>query len=79
MISEKDLGKVLDKQDQWYTLHFDELVSKYAGKAIAMVDEKVVVVAETEREADQMAKRLHPGSFPLVVTVPLPEELVCLI
>jgi hypothetical protein len=40
---------------------------------------RVVAVADTEKEVDEIARRQYPGSFPLVVTVPEPEELVCLI
>ena len=79
MVTEKELGKALEDMDRWYALHFEELVEHYSGKAIAMVNGQVVAVAETEKEADQAARQLHPESFPLVVTVPEPEELVCLI
>lgn len=79
MITEKDLSEVLENMDRWYALHFDELVDRYAGRAIAVVNDTVVAVAETEKEADEIARKLFPDSFPLVVTVPEPEELVCLI
>lgn len=79
MFTEQELSEALDDMDRWYSANFEELVTRYAGKAIAMVDERVVAVADTEKEADKLARRQYPGSFPLVVTVPEPEELVCLI
>jgi hypothetical protein len=79
MLTKQELSAELESMDRWYSLHFAELVVQYAGKAIAVVQGNVVAVAETEKEADEVARRLHPGSFPLVVTVPQPEELVCLI
>lgn len=79
MFTEQELSKALEDMDRWYTAHFEELVARYAGRAIAMVDERVVAVADTEKEADELARRQYPESFPLVVTVPEPEELVCLI
>ncbi|MFZ2361974.1 MAG: DUF5678 domain-containing protein [Anaerolineae bacterium] len=79
MLTKQELSAELESMDRWYSLHFAELVNQYAGKAIAVVQGNVVAVAETEKEADEAARRLFPGSFSLVVTVPQPEELVCLI
>lgn len=79
MFSERELSEALENMDRWYSTHFEELVARYAGKAIAMVDDRVVAVADSEKEADEIARRQYPGSFPLVVTVPETEELVCLI
>ena len=69
----------LEKMDSWYATHFEELVQEYAGKAIAMVEGKVVAVADTEKEADRLAREAHPGATALVLYIPLEEELVCLL
>ena len=69
----------LEAMDQWYTDHFEELVQKYGGKSIAVVEEEIVAVADTEREAAQLAKESHPDAVPLVLSIPLEEELVCLL
>ena len=62
-----------------YTNYFEELVRKYGGKAIAVMDGDVVAVADTEKEADEMARRLKPEAIPLVLSVPTEEELLCLL
>ncbi len=79
MFTEKELGEALENMDRWYSTHFEDLVTRYSGKAIAMVDNRVVAVADTEKEAEEIARRQYPEAFPLVVTIPEPEEFVCLI
>ncbi|MEA3417654.1 MAG: DUF5678 domain-containing protein [Thermodesulfobacteriota bacterium] len=69
----------LEKMDSWYAAHFEELVREYACKAIAVVEGKVVAVADTEKEADQLARELYPGATALVLSIPMEEELVCLL
>ena len=69
----------LEALNQWYTEHFEELVEKYGGKSIAVVNEKIIAVADTEREADRLAKESHPDAVPLVLSIPMEEELVCLL
>ena len=70
-----DLGKM----DKWYTAHFAELVEKYGGKSIAVVEGKIVAVANTEKEVDQIARKKILGALPLVLTIPTEEELLCLL
>lgn len=69
----------LETLDQWYSDHFEELVQKYGGKSIAVVEEKIVAVADTEREAARLARESQPDVVPLVLSIPLEEELVCLL
>jgi enamine deaminase RidA (YjgF/YER057c/UK114 family) len=69
----------LKKMNDWYTRLFEELVEKYPGKAVAIVNGKIVEIGETEVEVDRLARRRFPEEIPLVVTVPTPEELVCLL
>ncbi len=69
----------LEKMDRWYTEHFEELVDKYPGKTIAVVNEKIVAVEETEKRAHQVAQKNVPDSIPLVVYIPINEELECLL
>jgi imidazolonepropionase-like amidohydrolase len=72
-------GLDLKQLDDWYTSHFQELVEKYPGKAVAIVDGKIVAVGDREERVDQEARQHHPGKSPLVVTVPTEEELICLL
>lgn len=69
----------LEALDEWYAVHFEELVRKHAGKAIAVVAGEIVAVANTEREADHLAREEHPGAVPFVLAIPTEEELVCLL
>ena len=77
MVVEKELD--LEAMDTWYTTHFEELVMKFAGKAIAVVADEIVAVADTEKEADRLARERNPHVFPLVLAIPTEEELVCLL
>lgn len=69
----------LEALDEWYTTHFEELVGKHGGKAIAVVAEHIVAVADTEQEADRLAREKHPDAVPFVLAIPTEEELVCLL
>jgi hypothetical protein len=69
----------LKELDDWYTSHFEELVEKYPGKAVAIVNGRIVGVGESEQEVDSQARKQYPGETPFVVTVPTEEELVCLL
>jgi len=69
----------LEALDEWYAIHFEELVGKHAGKAIAVVNGEIVAVADTEREADRLAREEHPDAVPFVLAIPTEEELVCLL
>ncbi len=77
MVVEKELD--LEAMDTWYTTHFEELVMKFAGKAIAVVADEIVAVADTEKEADRLARERNPDAVPLVLAIPTEEELVCLL
>jgi len=42
----------MDEDDLWIVEHFSELVEKYAGKYVAVVNEQLVAVGETRPELD---------------------------
>jgi hypothetical protein len=69
----------LKKLDDWYTAHFEELVENYPGKAVAVVNEKIVGIGDNERELDRRAREQYPGETPFVIRVPKEEELICLL
>ncbi|MEW6419853.1 MAG: DUF5678 domain-containing protein [Nitrospirota bacterium] len=48
----------MDKDDLWIVEHFSELVTKYAGKAIAVVNEQLVAVGDTEVEVELTLQRI---------------------
>jgi hypothetical protein len=69
----------MDKDDLWIVEHFSELVTKYAGKAIAVVNEQLVAVGENEVDVESIAKEKYPGKIPSVLTVPREEDMACLL
>jgi len=77
MVTQTELN--LEEMDEWYTAHFSELVNKYAGKAIAVVAGQVVSIADTEQEAEHLAREKYPDVIVLVLAIPTEEELVCLL
>lgn len=77
MVEQGELN--LEALDEWYAVHFEELVSKHAGKAIAVVAGEIVAIADTEREADRLAREKYPDAVLLVLAIPMEEELVCLL
>ncbi len=69
----------MDKDDLWIVEHFSELVTKYAGKAIAVVNEQLVAVGDTEVEVDRIARQKYPDKMPSILTVPREEDMACLL
>ena len=69
----------MDKDDLWIVNHFSELVTKYSGKAIAVVNEQLVAVGENELDVELIAKEKYPDKIPSVLTVPREEDMACLL
>lgn len=69
----------MDRDDLWLVEHFSELVSKYAGKYIAVVNERVVAVGESGTEVEAKAREMEPHKIPSVLRVPREEDMACLL
>ncbi len=69
----------MDKDDLWIVQHFSELVGKYAGKYVAVIDERVVASGESAAEVETEAKRAYPGKSPSVLLIPREEDMACLL
>lgn len=69
----------MDKDDLWIVEHFSELVTKYAGKYVAVVNEALVAVGESRREVEDKAREVEPAKIPSVLRVPREEDMVCLL
>ena len=69
----------MEKDDLWIVEHFSELVNKYAGKYVAVVNEKLVAVGKSGKEVEDKAREVEPDKIPSVLRVPREEEMVCLI
>ena len=76
-MSKADLD--LSGYDDWLAEHFEEVVTAYPGKSIAVIGDEIVAVGETEKQVDQLAKKRHPGSIPFVFAVPSEKDLICLL
>ena len=69
----------MDKDDLWIVENFSELVNKFSGKAIAVVNEQLVAVGESEVEVELIAKEKYPNKIPSVLTIPREEDMACLL
>ncbi|MBI4697772.1 MAG: hypothetical protein HY758_02350 [Nitrospirae bacterium] len=69
----------MDKDDLWIVEHFSELVTKYAGKYIAVVNEKLAAVGDSGKEVEDAAKKIEPHKIPSVLRVPREEDMACLL
>lgn len=69
----------MDKDDGWIVEHFSELVTKYAGKYVAVLNEGVVAVGVSPSEVEAKAKEIDPGRMPSVLRVPREEDMACLL
>jgi len=69
----------MDKDNLWIVGHFSELVTKYAGKYVAVVNETLVAVGESRREVETKVRALEPHKLPSVLRVPREEDMVCLL
>jgi len=69
----------MDKDDLWIVEHFSELVDKYAGKYIAVVNETLVAVGDSGKEVEDKAREIEPRKIPSVILVPREEDMACLL
>jgi len=69
----------LQRYDDWLAQHFEEVVTKYSKRSIAVVNDEIVAVGDTEKEVEQSAREKYPDVIPFVFTVPAEEDLVCLL
>jgi hypothetical protein len=69
----------MDKDDLWIVEHFSELVDKYAGKYVAVVNEQLVAVGDDGKEVEDKAREIEPRKMPSVLRIPREEEMACLL
>ena len=69
----------MDKDDLWIVEHFSELVTKYAGKYVAVVNETLVAVGDSGKEVEDKARAMTPEKIPSVLRVPREEDMACLL
>lgn len=59
--------------------HSQELSKKYPGRYIAVVDDKLVAISQSEVEAFRTAKKKHPDKLVSLSYIPRKDELVTLL
>ena len=69
----------MDKDDLWVVEHFSELVTKYAGKYVAVVNETLVAVGDSGKEVESKALEIEPNKMPSVLRLPREEDMACLL
>ena len=69
----------MDKADRWIVEHFSELVTKYAGKYVAVVNETLAAVGDSGKEVEDKARQSAPDKIPSVLRVPREEDMACLL
>ena len=62
-----------EKELNWISLHFDEL-ERYAGKWVAILDEKVIASGDTVKEVMIAVQKSGVRESPLVTIVPTKDE-----
>ncbi|UCE04494.1 MAG: hypothetical protein JSW07_12775 [bacterium] len=75
----KDIHHELEKYDNWLSEHFEEPVTNYAKKSIAVVNDEIVAIGNDEKELDRMVREQYPDAVPFIFTVPSEEDLTCLL
>jgi hypothetical protein len=69
----------MDKDDLWIVEHFSELVTRYAGKYVAVVNETLVAVGDSGKEVEDRAREIEPHKIPSVLLIPREEDMACLL
>ena len=69
----------MDKDDLWIVEHFSELVTRYAGKYVAVLNETLVAVGDSGKEVEDKAREIEPNKIPSVLLIPREEDMACLL
>lgn len=65
----------LQKYDDWLAEHMEELVDRYPSKVVAVHEEQVVFIGDSEAEVYQWVHKTALTPMPLVFRVPRAEDL----
>jgi len=69
----------MEKDDLWIVDHFSELVTKHAGKYVAVVNETLVAVGDSDKEVESKARQIEPNKIPSVLRASREEDMACLL
>ena len=68
-------AKIRQQHDDWLAKHMDELIDKYPGKIVAIMNGEIVGVGDTYKEVYQPFLESDLEWMPLVVRVPHPDDI----
>ena len=71
--------KIMEKYDLWIVDHFSGLVTKHAGKYVAVVNETLVAVGDSDKEVERKARQIEPNKIPSVLRASREEDMACLL
>jgi len=64
----------LQSYDEWLEEHLEELVERYAGRAVAIYDRKIIAIGDSEAEIYRIIREKELPEIPLVFRVPTEED-----
>jgi hypothetical protein len=65
----------LQKYDEWLAVHMQELVDRYPSKVVAIHEDQVVFIGDSEGEVYRWVHKTVLTPMPLVFRVPRAEDL----
>jgi hypothetical protein len=66
---------VLQQYDEWLADHLEELLSQYPGQVVAIHQDQVVFVGDSEVDAYRWSREANLEPMPLVFRVPREEDI----
>jgi hypothetical protein len=66
---------ILQKYDEWLAEHMEELVGRYPSKVVAVHEDQVVFIGDSEAEVYQWVHKTALTPMSLVFRVPRVEDL----
>ena len=72
-------SSVVAAYDQWMASHSNELFKQYAGKVVAVYQEKVIEVGDNLQQVYKRVDARHLEEPPLVFEVPTEKDLVSIL
>lgn len=70
---------MISRDYRWIRAHFEELVTKYGGKYVAVAFGKVVASGKSGKKVYDTAIKKSHSKKPFVFPVPKPEDFNCLL
>jgi Family of unknown function (DUF5678) len=61
---------MINPNTKWIALHFKEISKKFAGKYVAIVNERVIASGATSTEVIKIAHEKEPNKQPILMKVP---------